>query len=273
MKMTNNLSVEEKKDLFTLFKRSTLTNGSMQAIKRQGMGFTYALLPLIDKIYKNDNKARIEAIQRHDVFINTHASTGTFLLGLVYALEKSKAEGEDVSGDVITNIKTSLMGPLAGVGDSIFHVTLRVIGAGIGISFAQQGSILGALVFLLIYGGAFQAIKYPLIVAGYTLGTGYLKDLFEKGLLKSISKAASILGLSMVGCLAASLIKASTILVIQVGGAEVALQSMFDAVVPNLLSMATLYVVYRLVRNKVSVVKIVFGMMAFGIVMAFFGIM
>lgn len=273
MSKLKSLSVQEKKDIFTLFKRSFLINGSMQAIKRQGMGFTYALLPLIDRIYKDDNDARIEAIQRHDVFVNTHASVGTFLLGLSYALEKAKAEGENVSGEVITNIKASLMGPLAGIGDSIFHITLRVIGAGIGITFAQQGSILGALIFLLIYGGTFIGIKYPLIVAGYTLGTSYLKDLFEKGLLKSISKSASVLGLSMVGCLAASLIQASTKMVIQVGGAEVAIQSMFDAIVPKLLSMITLYIVYKLIKKKVSIVKIVFGMIVFGIAMSFLGIM
>lgn len=273
MSKNNTLTPQERKDIFTLFKRSTLMNGSMQAIKRQGMGFTYALIPLLDRIYKNDNEARIEALQRHDVFINTHASMGTFLLGLVFALEKSKAEGEDVDGAVITNIKTSLMGPLAGIGDSIFHITLRIIGAGIGITFAQQGSILGAFIFLLIYGGTFIGIKYPLIYAGYTLGTKYLNDLFKKGLLSSISKAASILGLTMVGALAASLITINTALVIHVGGAEVALQEMFDTIMPNLLSAIALFAVYKLVKKKVSVVKIVFGMIAFGILMAFLGIM
>lgn len=267
------LTVQERKDMFTLFKRSSLMNGSMQAIKRQGMGFTYALLPLLEREYKDDKEGLIEAMKRHDVFINTHASTGTFLLGLTYALEKSKAEGENIDGSVITNIKASLMGPLAGIGDSIFHVTLRVIGAGIGIRFAQEGSILGAIIFMLIYGGTFIGIKYPLIVTGYTVGTKYLKDLFEKGLVESISKSASILGLSMVGALSATLIKASTKLVISVGGAEVALQEMFDTFVPNILSLVTLFVVYKLVKKKVSVVKIVFMMFAFGILMSFLGIM
>lgn len=195
------------------------------------------------------------------------------MLGLTYALEKGKAEGENIDGAVITNLKASLMGPLAGIGDSIFHITLRIIGAGIGITFAQQGSILGAIIFMVIYGGTFIGIKYPLIVAGYTLGTTYLKDLFEKGLLASISKAASIMGLTMVGSLAASLITVQTKLAIQFGEAEVLLQDMFDNIMPRLLSLIALYVVYKLVKNKVSVVTIVFGMIAFGILMSFLGIM
>lgn len=273
MKMTKNLTPQEKKDMWTLWKRSCLINGSMQAIKRQGMGFTYSLLPLLTRYYKDDKAGLIEAMQRHDTYINTHASTGTFLVGLTAALEKSKAGGEPVDGATITNIKASLMGPLAGIGDSIFHITLRVIGAGIGITFAQQGSILGALVFMLIYGGTFLGIKYPLIVAGYTLGTKYLTELFEKGWIKSISKSASILGLSMVGCLASSLINVSTTLVIDINGAAVTIQSMFDAIVPNLLSMITLFIIYKLIKKKVSVVKIVFGMIIFGIAMSFLGIM
>lgn len=271
--MKTTLSKDERKDMMTLFKRSFLLNGSMQGIKRQGMGFCYSLIPLLNKIYKDDNEARIEALKRNNEYMNSHASTMTFLLGLTYALEKAKAEGEDVTGEVITNIKTSLMGPLAGIGDSIFHVTLRVIAAGIGITFAQQGNPLGALIFLLIYGGAFVGIKYPLIVSGYTVGTKYLRDLFEKGLLNSITKAASILGLTMVGCLSASLISAKTTLVMNFGGAEIVLQDTLDTILPNGLSLVALFLVYYLVKKKVSILKIMMLIIVFSIVMAFFGIM
>lgn len=271
--MKTELQAQEKKDIMTMFRRSFLLNGSMQAIKRQGMGFCYSLIPLLDRVYKDDEPARIEALQRNNEFINSHASTMTFLLGLTFALEKAKAEGSNVTGEVITNIKTSLMGPLAGIGDSIFQVTLRVIAAGIGITFAQEGSIAGAFIFLAIYGGLFIGIKIPLIRLGYTVGTTYLKDLFEKGLLKSITKATSVLGLTMVGCLAASLITATTKLTLNFGGAEYALQSTFDAIIPKALSLVTLFVVYFLVKKKVSVIKIMMLIIAFGILMAFLGVM
>lgn len=267
------LTTQEVKDLKQIWRRSNLINGSMQAIKRQGMGFCYTLLPLLDRVYKDDEQARIEAMQRNNEFLNSHASTVTFLMGLTYALEKSKAEGGPVTGDVIRNIKTSLMGPLAGIGDSIFHVTLRVVGAGIGITFAEQGNPLGALIFLLIYGGCFQLIKWPLIKVGYTVGTKYLNDLFEKGLIHSITKAASILGLSMVGCLTATLVSAPTTLAITFGEAEVSLQETLDAILPNGLSLVVLFAVYWLVKKKVSVVKIIFLIMGFGILMNFLGVM
>lgn len=271
--MKNKLTAQEKKDMMTIFRRSCLVNGSMQAVKRQGQGFCYTLIPLLDRIYKDDDEARKEAMVRNNEYMNSHASIVSFLLGLTYALEKAKAEGENVTGDVIRNIKASLMGPLAGIGDSIFHVTLRVIGAGIGIAFAEKGSILGALVFLLIYGGCFLGVKYPLAVAGYTVGTKYLKDLFEKGLLKSITKASSIMGLAMVGCLSASLINATTILTLNINGATIPLQETLDGIVPKGMSLVVLFVVYWLIKKKVSVLKIMLLIIAFGILMSFLGVM
>lgn len=267
------LTPKEKKELVRITIRSNLLNGSMQAIKRQAMGFTYALIPSLADLYNGDKQKMSEALQRHDTFINTHASFGAFLLGLVYALEKQMAEGKPVSSEMITNIKASLMGPLAGIGDSIFHITLRVIGAGIGINFAQQGNIFGAIIFMLIYGGTFIAIKYPLCKAGYTLGTTYLKDLFEKGLVKSLTKAASILGLMMVGGLVSSLMNVTTPLSITFGETSVALQTMFDQIVPETLSIITVFIVYKLIKRKVSITKIAMGMIAFGIAASFIGIM
>ncbi len=267
------LSAQEKKTLQRITLRSNLLNGSMQAIKRQAMGFTYALIPALAELYDGDKEKMAEALQRHDTFINTHASFGAFLLGLVYALEKQKAEGKGVTSDMITNIKASLMGPLAGIGDSIFHITLRVIGAGIGINFALEGNILGAFIFMIIYGGTFLAIKYPLCKAGYTLGTQYLKDLFEKGLIKSLTKSASILGLMMVGGLVSSLMNVNTTLAITFGETSVGLQTMFDQIVPELLAIITVFGVYKLIKRKVSITKIAMGMIVLGIALSFFGIM
>ena len=43
------------------------------------------------------------------------------ILGMAIALEEQKAMGEEIPGDFITNLKTSLMGPLAGMGDTIWQ--------------------------------------------------------------------------------------------------------------------------------------------------------
>lgn len=268
------LTAQERKDLWTIWMRSNLINGSMQAIKRQAMGFTYSLAPLLDRYYATDEEARREAYVRHTQYLNTNANLATFLLGITAALEKEKAEDATVTGEVITNIKTALMGPLASIGDSIFQVTWRVIAAGIGITFAEQGSPLGAVIFLIIFGSLWFGIRWPTLKAGYTVGTKYLSALFEKGLLDSIAKATSVMGLTMIGALASSLIKSSLAITLTFGEAQVVLQDVIDQILPGGLSLLFLFGVYWLYKFKrFSVVKIVAIMIVFGIAMSFFGIM
>jgi mannose/fructose/N-acetylgalactosamine-specific phosphotransferase system component IID len=230
------------------------------------------MIPVINQLYKNDEKGRIDALVRAQEFINTHFCSLGFILGLNYALEKEKAEKGTIDGDVIRNVKASLMGPLAGIGDSLFFTTIRVIAAGIGIGFSNQGSILGLLIFILIYGGSFMALKYPLVKQGYLLGTNFLEDLFQKGIIKSITKAANVLGLLMVGCMSASVIRVTTSLSFDINGAKMQLQTLFDGIMPGLLSLLTLLGVWFLLKKKISIIKITFGILFFCIIMAFFGI-
>jgi mannose/fructose/N-acetylgalactosamine-specific phosphotransferase system component IID len=115
-------------------------------------------------------------------------------------------------------------------------------------------------------------LKYPLVKQGYLLGTNFLEDLFRKGIIKSITKAANILGLLMVGCMSASLINVSTRLTFDIGGAKTQLQALFDGIMPGLLSLCTLLGVWFFLKKKISIVKITFGILFFCIIMAFLGI-
>jgi mannose/fructose/N-acetylgalactosamine-specific phosphotransferase system component IID len=268
-KRKKDLTPEERKNIRTLWWRSGMVMSSTAPHKRQGQGYCFSMIPIINQLYKDDEKGRIDALLRAQEFINTHFCSLGFILGLNYALEKEKVEKGAVSSDIIRNVKASLMGPLAGIGDSIFFTTIRVIAAGIAISFSNQGSILGMLLFTLIYGGSFMLVKYPLVKQGYLLGTNFLEDLFQKGIIKSITKAANILGLLMVGCMSASLINVSTRLTFDIGGAKTQLQTLFDGIMPGLLSLCTLLGVWFFLKKKISIVKITFGILFFCIIMAF----
>lgn len=268
------LTAQDRRDLRQLWLRSNLINGSMQSIKRQAMGFGYTMAPLLERIYKDDREALSDAMVRHTQYLNTNANTVTFMVGLTAALEKEKAEKGTVTGEVITNVKTALMGPLASIGDSIFQVTLRVIAAGIAITFAEQGSPLGALIFLAIFGGVWFGLRTVLLNLGYTVGTKYLSALFEQGLLESITKATSVIGLAMIGALASSLMKTDLALTLQVGETEVVFQDMINQIMPGMLSLIMLFAIYWLYSKKhFSVVKIVILLLVLGIALAFFGIM
>lgn len=272
--MSKELTQEEKKDLGRLFRRQFLLQGAQNPIKGQASGMAYILIPFIEKWYANDEEKKIKALQRANEYLNTNATAGSFLVGLMYSLEKQKAKSDDIDGQVITNIKASLGGPLAAIGDPLFYLTTLTIADGIAIGFMSEGNPIGLLIFLMIFMGVNIGVKYPLIKAGYTAGSGFIKSLFDRGMVGMVTDAARVMGLTMLGALAASLIKANVALELTFGESTLAIQTILDRILPKGLSLATLFIaVWLLKKKKVTVMKLVLIIIAFSIVMSFFGIM
>ncbi|MFZ7350179.1 PTS system mannose/fructose/sorbose family transporter subunit IID, partial [Klebsiella pneumoniae] len=115
----------------------------------QALGFTTALLPILQKLYPDQEDLK-QAIKRHLVFYNTEAVYGAPINGIVIAMEEQKARGADIDDDTITGIKTGLMGPMAGIGDSIDWATLKPIIFGLAVTLSTNGSVLGAFFLLLL---------------------------------------------------------------------------------------------------------------------------
>ncbi len=268
------LTQEEKKDLNRLFRRQFMLQAASNSIKGQASGIAYTLIPFIERWYAGDEKGKIEALQRANEYINTNGTAASFLIGLLYSLEKQKAERKDIDGQVITNVKASLGGPLAAIGDPLFYLTTLTIADGIAIGFMAEGNPIGLLIFLLIFMGVNIGVKYPLIKAGYTAGSGFIKDLFDRGLVSMVTDAARVMGLTMLGALSASLIKPSVTLVLTFGESTLAIQDILDKILPKGLSLAALFIsVYLLKKKKVTVMKLVIIILVFSILMSFLGIM
>lgn len=265
--------IDDKKELRRLFLRSGFIFGSFNMVKMMGQGFGFTMNRTIDKLYKDNEEARLEAQVRHNEFFNCHAAMLGLIVGITYAMEKEKSLGRDIDGDAITNIKVALMGPLAGIGDSLFFNTIRIIAAGVGIGLAQQGSILGALIFILIYGGSFLLVKGLLLKFGYSMGTSFLDKLYEGGMIQNVSKAASILGLIMVGSMVASMVNINIVAQPVFGGAPLNIQEMLDSIMPGILSLGLLFGVMKLIKKKVKVTWILIGLIIICILLAFLGIL
>ena len=106
---------------------------SFNMVKMEANGFTITMAPAIESIYKDDMEGKREAYLRHQNFFNTHAVPFSFIAGLAYAMEKEHKEKNSIDGQTIESIKAALMGPTAGMFDSLFFNCLRIIAAGIGI--------------------------------------------------------------------------------------------------------------------------------------------
>ena len=186
--------------------------------------------------------------------------------------KKARENGEECDEESITAVKTALMGPLAGIGDSFFWGTLRIIAAGIGASLAAQGSILGAVLFFLMYNIPQLFVRYQGLKLGYKSGVSFLENMSQGGVIALLTEVAKILGLVVVGSMCASMVALSTPLVISMDGADVVIQDIFNSILPNILPLGLTFVIYKLLQKGIKTTTVLWGIILFGIAGSVVGI-
>lgn len=144
------------------------------------------------------------------------------------------------------------MGPLAGIGDSLIAGTLRIIATGIAIGFAQQGNLLGPLLFLLIYNVPGFIIRFYGLKYGYHYGAYFITNAEKTGLMDKITYAASIVGLTAIGGMI------SQYIVFDVSGVKIGtgkfaqpLNTYLDMIMPKLIPLLIFLLIYWIVGKKV----------------------
>lgn len=265
-----NSSIITKKDLMKTFWRSFTVEWSWNYERQMNLGYGFSMSPAIEKIYKN-KKDRREAYKRHLEFFNITPWIITFPLGISIALEERNAIEEDFDPSTINNIKVALMGPLSGLGDSFFWGTLRIIATGIGTSLALQGNILGPLLFLLVFNIPAQLIRYYGLKIGYDLGSNFIDTVMSSGLMDRLTYGASVLGLTVVGAMTASMVSIDIPLTLGSGEEAQTITELFNGIVPGILPLLfTLFMLY-LVKKGVKSHWVLLLIAALGILGAFTG--
>lgn len=271
MKLTNNLSREDKKMINSICWRSLNAHCSRVGgqARQMAIGFLWQIMPALNRYYKDQPEKKKEALYRHVQFCNVSNAIYPFLAGLVASMEKENSEVDDFDTSSIVAIKAALMGPLAGIGDSLLFSVVRVIAAGIGISFAVQGSILGPILFFLIYNGCTMALRFSLGYVGFISGSSFITNMYQNGTLKILTKCAGILGLIMVGAMTASTVKFTTAISIPIpGGEAVALQSSLDTLFLGLVPLLLTFGCKKLLDKNVNINWIMVGIFVLSLLMA-----
>ena len=238
------------KELNTIWLRWAFTHlASMSYEKLQGHAYAWAYLPFAEKYYKDDPEAKRRLLVRHSVFFNTEPQTGQLINGIVTSLEENIAMGGEVSEDMPNNIKATLMGPLAGIGDSIIQGIIVPILLSIGMSLATNGSPIGPLFYMIAYGIIGPLISFISYRTGYKLGVGAI-DVIVGEHARRITDAFNILGIMVIGALAAGNIGLTTALNIPLGGEWQPLQATLDGVFPSILPLATVLITWWMLGKK-----------------------
>ena len=188
-----------KSDRQKVWWRSQFLQGSWNYERMQNLGWAYALIPAIKKLYtKKEDQAA--ALERHLEFFNTHPYVAAPIIGVTLALEEEKANGTEIDDAAIQGVKIGMMGPLAGIGDPVFWFTVRPIVGAIAASLATGGSIIAPLFFFIVWNAIRIAFLWYTQEFGYKSGSAITKDL-GGGLLQTVTKGASILGMFVLGVL------------------------------------------------------------------------
>lgn len=231
---------------------------------------------LVGFLYPNDPEKRKDLMRREIEFFNVHIEAGSCILGMIAAMEEEKAQGVDIPNEFITNIKTSLMGPLAGVGDTIWQGVVIPILLGICIDLTSLGggNIWGAIIYAVVICAAAYAISYANFMFGYNAGSNAVLDFLEKGTLNKILKGASIMGCMVMGGLIVNYVKVACGVEIASAGSVFNLQTgFFDMVMPRILPLATTMLIYWLLKKRWSSLKIIGLIIVIGIVGGLSGIL
>lgn len=232
---------------------------------------------IINFLYKDNPAKRKEVMKREIEFFNVHIEFGACILGMAVALEEQKAMGEEIPDEFITNLKTSLMGPLAGMGDTIWQGVVIPILLAVCIDLTRSGSgnIWGAIIYAVVIIAAAYGLSYWNFMFGYKAGSEAIMDFLEKGILNKLIKGASIMGCMVMGGLVVNYVKASCGLKVVSSTSTYDIQTSFlDAICPSILPLAVTMLVYYLMnKRRWSSLKIIGLIVVIGVVGGVTGIL
>ena len=244
------LEPEDKKMVNSIAWRMMVGSSSYQYEKMQALSFLYAMTPAIKRYYKDDKERRIAAYKRHWELWNTTPQVAGIVAGLAASMEREAAKNPDYDVSSINALKVSLMGPLAGIGDSFFWGSLKIIATGIGVSFALQGNILGPILYFLVYNIPASLARHLLPILGFNLGNSFMEKMNKAGIMPFLTKCCSIIGIIMIGAMACSMVTLKILFVYEIQGATINVQEIIDSILPNALPMGLTLLCFWMLRKK-----------------------
>ena len=240
----------------------------------QSLSFCAAFIPILKKLYGHDPEELSVALTRHLTFFNTEGVWGSVVHGIVMAMEEQRALGAPVPTEAINGIKAGLMGPFAGIGDTINWSTMKPLLIMLVLPLAESGSFLAPIIYAVLLAGITIAENYFFVHIGYRMGTEAAVTILEGGMINKFISCASVLGMFMMGGLSASMVNVYTTVQIPTSGTPMSVQAdILDAVAPGLMTLATVLLVYKYLRNGHSMMKATFWLLGIGLVLGAIGIL
>ncbi|WP_097668014.1 PTS system mannose/fructose/sorbose family transporter subunit IID [Anaerosalibacter massiliensis] len=222
----------------------------------QATAFAHSMLPVLKKLYTTKDSLK-DAVQRHLSFFNTEPICGSVIHGITIAMEEEKANGADINDTGINAIKTGLMGPLAGIGDTLTQGIITPILLAICIGITNNKNIAGPILFLVAQYAIMFGISYTLWTNGYKYGKKAVEEILEGGAVNKVIEGASILGTLVMGGLVGRFVNIETPIKFTSGDFVFNLQTdLLDKLMPGLIPLLLTLLVLKALKKGVTPVKL-----------------
>lgn len=268
-------TVVTKKDLvFAWLKWCLAVEVPVSFDRMQALAFGFSMNKVMRKLYKDQPEELKAAMTRHTSMFNTNCDWGSIIHGITISLEEQRALGNsDITPEVIQSLKIGLMGPLAGIGDSVDQGIVATIPLAIFVPMALDGNVIAAFMPALIYIAWSYGWSWFLFNKGYNLGKNAVLEILHSGRIKKVVDIASIVGIFMIGCLSASYVKVSTILTFTNSNATVKVQDLINSILPNFLPFIVVSAMYLyIVKRGPKYLRLILYTMVIAIVLTYFKI-
>lgn len=246
-----------KKDIVKSYIRWLMFAQSNYNYERlQATAFAHSMLPVLKKLYTTKDLLK-DAVQRHLSFFNTEPICGSVIHGITIAMEEEKANGADINDTGINAIKTGLMGPLAGIGDTLTQGIITPILLAICIGITNNKNIAGPILFLVAQYAIMFGISYTLWTNGYKYGKKAVEEILEGGAVNKVIEGASILGTLVMGGLVGRFVNIETPIKFTSGDFVFSLQTdLLDKLMPGLIPLLLTLLVLKALKKGVTPVKL-----------------
>lgn len=262
----NEQSLLKKKDLWRVFVRSFFSMASINYERYISLGFGYAMVPALKRLYSDEGEYK-SALKRHNEFFNCHPYTANVVLGVAAALEEQKAQQGVITDETIASTKTALMGPLSGIGDSVFKATFMTIFAAIGAGLALNGNILGPIIFIVPNVLLNVLTRYFGVFWGYKFGVQLIAKMKSSDVIQKFVQGATIVGMMVTGAMIVNFVKIELTAEWTSAGKEIMLQELLDQIFPSLLPLViTLLFYFALIKNKKAIYWLMLICFAIGLI-------
>ncbi|MDF2882343.1 MAG: hypothetical protein K0R54_2900 [Clostridiaceae bacterium] len=273
-KKLENVKVEiTKNDLMKVFWRSQVFQLSWNYERLQNLCYCYCIMPILKKLYNTKEELQ-SAVKSHLEYFNTQPFFSSAIMGADIAVEETMINEQEFSTSSIAQLKLALMGPMAGIGDPIIWGIIRPVTAAIGAGIAYNGNILGPIFFFVVMNTVRLFMRYNVLMIAYREGTNIVTQL--KSALPKLKNSMAVLTYTIIGGLVAkwTIIKVPFVLYSVKGSSgviTVTAQQQLDTIMPNLLPFILTFLIYWLLKKKVSPMICMIGLMLLGIVGYAFG--